>query len=222
MVILVEPKEDDMYSVLGDPFTPIIPFDKAGLDAIDQEIKDVFGNTLDGVITPDEVKGGYSTLNEAIKNNNWPVLRDVRGKLIFVMIPSADEAYDYLDGHESLTGRTMFMFSTPGNPEAAFLSYEDPTNQIADIQGKVAEGYFVRTRADADTKEARTGETARRDAAFASGAQIISTDYYRADPRSDTSAVWSKYYVQFPNGELALMNPVNGISGYMGCTVEEN
>ena len=37
---------------------------------------------------------------------------------------------------------------------------------------------MVRTRADADTVEAREGLTQRRDRAFASGAQAISTDYY--------------------------------------------
>lgn len=222
MVILVEPKEDDLYSILGDPFTPIIPFDKAGLDAIDQEIRDVFGSDLEEVITPDEVKGNYASLNEAIKNGNWPTLREARGKLIFVMIPSADERIDYLEGHASLTGRTMFMFSAAGFPETAFLSVDNPTDSIMYIQSRVMEGYFVRTRADADTKEARSGNTARRDAAFNSGAQIISTDYYRPDPRSDTSSVWTKYQVKMPNGDLALMNPVNGRTDYPECPVDEN
>jgi hypothetical protein len=37
---------------------------------------------------------------------------------------------------------------------------------------------MVRTRADADTREARINDAQRRQAAFASGAQAISTDYY--------------------------------------------
>ena len=54
-------------------------------------------------------------------------------------------------------------------------------NPIADferIRVLVSVGYMVRTRADADTWEARTNDTRRRDAAFGSGAQAISTDYY--------------------------------------------
>ena len=38
-------------------------------------------------------------------------------------------------------------------------------------------GYVVRTRADGDTKEARANDTGPRDAALASGAQWVSTDY---------------------------------------------
>ena len=38
--------------------------------------------------------------------------------------------------------------------------------------------------------------------AFASGAQIISTDYYKADARAGTPG-WTDYHVQFPNHELA-------------------
>ena len=44
-------------------------------------------------------------------------------------------------------------------------------------------GLIVHTYSDADTKEARAKNTARRDAAFASGAQIVSTDFLVADPR---------------------------------------
>jgi hypothetical protein len=54
----------------------------------------------------------------------------------------------------------------------------DPIGQLHEIQRLVRAGYMVRTRADADTREARNNDLGRRDAAFASGAQAISTDYY--------------------------------------------
>jgi len=41
---------------------------------------------------------------------------------------------------------------------------------------------MVITRADEDTLEARRHSTARRDAAFASGAQIVQTDFAKPDP----------------------------------------
>ena len=49
-----------------------------------------------------------------------------------------------------------------------------------EIKAAVAAGYIVRTRADIDTVEARNNDTARREAALASGAQVISTDYLTA------------------------------------------
>ena len=44
------------------------------------------------------------------------------------------------------------------------------------------QGYIVRTRSDADTKEGRTGDTTTRDKALKSGAQMISTDYPWYEP----------------------------------------
>lgn len=52
----------------------------------------------------------------------------------------------------------------------------------ARIQQAVSSGLMVITRADEDTREARDSKTARRDAAFASGAQIIQTNFAAADP----------------------------------------
>ena len=80
---------------------------------------------------------------------------------------------------------------------------------------------MVRTRTDSGTHEARSGSTERKEAAFASGAQIISTDYYRADPRADTSSAWSNYSVSFPDGKVARINPVNG-NLEAGCVDWEN
>lgn len=67
----------------------------------------------------------------------------------------------------------------------------------------VEAGYMVRTRADANTIEARTGETRRREAAFASGAHVVSTDYYRPD-----STMGTGYQVSLPGGEPGRCNPL--------------
>lgn len=48
IVIQIEPKEDNPFAMLGAPFTNTIPFSKANLGTIDQEIKDVFGSDLKG------------------------------------------------------------------------------------------------------------------------------------------------------------------------------
>jgi hypothetical protein len=47
-------------------------------------------------------------------------------------------------------------------------------DRIRDLVGR---GYVVRTRADADTREARADDPTRRRLALASGAQWVSTDY---------------------------------------------
>ena len=49
-----------------------------------------------------------------------------------------------------------------------------------------------------------------KEAAFRSGAQIISTDYYRPDPRNATQPnEFSSYKCQFPLGIIARINPIS-------------
>ena len=217
LVIMVEPKEDDTHAVLGDPFTTTIPFDKTSLGTIDQEIKDVFGSNLEQVLTPDNVRGAYATLNAAVRAGNWPAIASARGKVIFVMLPSGTEKADYLDGHAGLAGRAMFVFSDPDQAETAFINFDDPEAAFSDIQQLVGEGYFIRTRTDADTKEARSGYTGRREAAFNSGAQILSTDYYRPDGRPG----WTNYSVAMPGGGVARLSPRFDAAVQFTCPITE-
>jgi len=55
---------------------------------------------------------------------------------------------------------------------------------------------MVRTRSDAGTIEARSSDYTRFLSAWQSGAQIISTDYYRADPKL------SDFYIQLDRKDL--------------------
>jgi hypothetical protein len=97
----------------------------------------------------------------------------------------------------------MFVNARPGQPEAAFVILNDPVQQQDSIRKLVRSGYLVRTRADEGTLEARKGDFRRLEAALASGAQFISTDYYLPDQRFNT-----RYRVQLPDGEVARCNPV--------------
>ena len=65
------------------------------------------------------------------------------------------------------------------------------------------QGFLVRTRADADTQEARANNTHRREQAFTSGAQFISTDYPQSDKR------FSEYRVRFEGEHTVRPNPVS-------------
>ncbi len=217
IIVMVDAKGANPNAILGDPFTETVPFDADALATIDQEIQVVFGASLPKVITPDEVRGSYTTLNEAVLADNWPRLADARGKLLFVMHASDSAKVAYVESHYALQGRTMFTFAKAGNPEAAFLKWDNPLESQAEISEAVTQGYIVRTRTDSKTVEARTGDTARRDAALSSGAHIIATDYYRPDGRPG----WSDYFVELPDGKLARVNPLFNVSVDLTCEVEE-
>ena len=153
-----------------------LPFTAKALDSIDIEIKSVFPNKQ--LITPDLVRGKHKTLEEAILKKGWPELDKVKGRFLFVLDEKEDKINKYLENHFSLKNRSLFVNSQEGNPEAAFRIINDPIKDFDYIKKLVAKGYMVRTRADSDTKQARTNDYTSFEKAKASGAQVISTDYY--------------------------------------------
>ena len=68
-------------------------------------------------------------------------------------------------------------------------------------------GHLVRTYADADTKEARVNNRLRRDWAFASGAQVIATDFPAPDPR------FAGKRIELIDGEMTSWYGVRAIDG---------
>lgn len=224
LTIIVEPKDNAFISVA----TQSLPFltkpklvTKNMLNEIDKEIKAIFGTELEQVITPDEVRKNHESLETAILTDGWPTLKDARGKILFVLINSGFELSYYLEGHPSLEGRVMFAFSEPGKPECAFTRINNPEKKVEEIQELVSKGYIVRTRADKAPEEGKNGDPTRREAAMKSGAQIVSTDYYRPDPRHQNSEDWTDYSVQFPNKAVAVINPISGGGIILDCPIGE-
>ena len=220
LFVNVEAKSDAPSDILPqiNYLTKSIPYTAELCDDMDEEIKSVFGNDLQKVITPDKVRGNYSTLREAVLAGNWPTLKEARGKIIFIMQGGAETLYKA--GHASLQGRAMFVYANPSSDEAAFVIRNNSTGSFTDIQQLVAQGFIVRTRTDAGTKEARSGDVTDRESAFNSGAQIISTDYYKPDSRAGTPG-WTDFQVQFPNGELARINPISAAGQQSLGTIKE-
>lgn len=196
--ILLETKQSELppqyHARSPEKFTP------ATFDALDAEIRAVF--KPNELITPDQVRGKYATLEAAVLHNEWPILAAARGKVVFLM-DQRPVGPVYLQGHSSLHGRIIFTNAEPGQPDCAFTEEND--GSADEIAALVRKGYLVRTRTDADTQQARTNDTTRRDLALASGAQILSTDYPQSEPSQ-----WTTYAVGLPGGAVARCNPVNG------------
>ena len=128
---------------------------------------------MDSII--EEMLGEKLIRPSDIVDLQWPLLDEVRGKFILILDEGGAKRDMYYDGWQQ---RPMFTNSPEGHPAAAIMILNDPVGQFDEIQRLVKAGYMVRTRADADTREARKNDTRRRAAAFASGAQAVSTDYY--------------------------------------------
>jgi hypothetical protein len=199
--ILVETKQGSPKSM---KLTEPEPFTSATFDALDAEIRSVFPSNE--IITPDDVRGHYETLNQAVLAGNWPTLASARGKVVFLM-DQRPVGPVYLEGHPSLRGRVIFTNAEPGQPDAAFLERND--GPAAEISELVKKGYLIRARTDADTKQARTNDTSLRDAMIASGAQVLSTDYPVNEP-----ARWpGNFVVTLPGKVVARCDPMNAPPG---------
>src|SRR5258707_6224087 len=196
--ILLETKQSDLppqyHARSPEKFT------SSTFDALDAEIRSVF--KPGEAITPDQVRGKHATLEEAVLHNEWPTLAAARGKVVFLM-DQRPVGPVYLEGHPALRGRLIFTTAEPGHPDCAFTEENDGAQE--QIAALVRKGYLVRTRTDADTKQARSNDTARREIALASGAQLLSTDYPQSEPSQ-----WTPYSVGLPGGAIARCNPANG------------
>jgi hypothetical protein len=198
IAVMIEAKDEDFFVPL---LPPVVPIGAALFRDLDDEIRSVFPD--DRILLPDDVRGDHATLEEAILSDGWPVLADVRGKVLFLLDNGGSKRDAYRDGALALEGRVLFTNSFPGEPDAAFVKMNDPEGDPTLIPELVQAGYLVRTRADADTVQSRNDDPARRDAALTSGAQYVSTDYADPDLR------WSDYTVELPGGDVLRCNPVN-------------
>jgi hypothetical protein len=119
------------------------------VDALDAIVRAALPGRL--LVAPAEVVRG-----------RWPTLATTRGRAIAVLIGIGAEQYS--------GRRAMFVYASSG-PSAAITSRPDPVAQSAEIATLVKAGLVVRTQADGDNFVL---DEKRRDAAAASGAQIVS------------------------------------------------
>jgi hypothetical protein len=200
--ILIEAKDGELDDRGPIQFTQPIAFTRELLHNIDDEIREVFEE--DHLITPDDARGDFETLEEAITTNGWPALADSRGKVMFALDNTGHHKDLYLEGNPNLENRVLFVSSEPGEPTAGFIKMNNVMDQVEQIKEYVEAGFLVRTRSDIPTNEARSGDTIRRDLALESGAQFISTDYPEESPYG------SGFIVELPGTDgIARCNPVS-------------
>lgn len=197
--ITLEPKSGSktMFGTEIENMTPEL------FNRLDADLQKYLGR--DHILAPDDVRGSFATLNAAVLAGNWPSLQHAKGKFMFILDNDSALRDMYIRNHPSLKGRMIFTNSKPGTPESAALIINEPSDPgISELS---AAGYIIRTRADANTVEARSNDYSRFEAAKRSGAQIITTDYYfmsRFFP--------SGYKVSFSSCGYERENPVTALA----------
>lgn len=236
IAILLEPKDSDDLPGGKVP----LPWTAARFHDLDAEIRTVFPE--DRIVTPDFLRGvgrtggadGLGTVypdpESAVLGHGWPLLDDVRGKVLFLL---DGRRSTYVDGDPTLAGRVIFPPSTPGSPDAAFVKRNDPIGSFAAIQADVAAGYLVRTRADLPVETGLTGDDSMLVAALASGAHFVSGDYLHPTAYARYDQAFADRYGQpfdpdrpayetlLPGGTPARCNPITAPVECTSALVED-
>ncbi len=227
IMIMVEAKQQSLadstegvldVSGLGVDLTEVLTFDRTTFDALEAEILSVFDR--EALITPDDIRGDAATLEEAVlAGDAWPTLADAAGKVLFSLVDTGPTRDVYIGDASSLEGRLLFTSSQEGRPDAAFIRVDDPIAEGDRIRMLVEAGYLIRTRTDVPGIDGPAGDTTRREAAIASGAQYLSTDYYVVEPMLDTGG-GASYVVTLPEPRIVGASAVrcNLINAPDDCT----
>lgn len=198
--ILIEPKDE------VDPVKL-----KGHIAELDAAILEVWDRSR--VLTPDDVRGGFPTLREAIIAEGWPTLGQTRGKLVVTLLDSGAHRDEYLVGHPSLEGRVMFADGGVNDAWAGILLLDDPVGDADAIAEAVSAGFIVRTRGDTDHGTLVEKQVGRRDAALKSGAHMISSDYPAPVEGID-------YVCEIPGGTPSRCNPVTAPAECSSADIE--
>jgi hypothetical protein len=178
-ILFITVDTKDAPSKIAGVDSPVL-YERRDLDEIDATAVAAFGR--DRLITPDQVRGQFKTLRDAVLAGAWPTVAAARGKIMIILDSNPRIASIYRQGHPNLNSRIMFAIYDEDQPDASVFNIQDPITEEARIDRLVRQGFIVRSRSDANTAEARMRSTKRHDAAVRAGAQIISTDYYQGAP----------------------------------------
>ena len=145
------------------------------IEALEREILSVFEKPW--LVVPDELKGNSPSVAQGLAERGWPTLGDARGRFVFYLNDATAIRDAYTRGRKNLDGRLLFAEGNLDEPFVAIQVSNSPVGDADAIKKALAKNVLVRTRADSNPATAKTNETKDREAALASGAQIVSTDF---------------------------------------------
>ncbi len=157
-------------------FKNAIPFDSIIYDDLNNEIiQSIPANKL---ISPRQFQGNFTSIRDRIDSAGWPHMSEFDGKIFFIL--EGDRSDWYAEQLNKGKDLPMFVYGNKEDPMTLFVMRNQPIGIEEEIR-ELTTKFIVRTRSDAGTMDARTNDQTRKIAAIKSGAQIISTDYYRPD-----------------------------------------
>lgn len=172
ITIIIEPKES---------FIPLEDMEYFNVDyafAFDEALREGLGDKL---FTPADMLRDYQSFGEMRAEDDWCKVKDMLGKVV-VLLHDCEVTEEYIAVDPSVRTQAMFPMLRPEDAErdcTSFILCNEPS-ELLEIEEDIIDEkkIMVRTRSDEFTKITEE----RRENAFASGANIISTDYpFRTD-----------------------------------------
>eukprot|EP00210_Caulerpa_lentillifera_P001991 g1909.t1 len=209
-----------LSEVEGGPssLTASLPVNLTAFESLIDEILSVFD--LPQIITPDEFRGNSSNLVSAIQEKGWPLVSQLRGRVLFIMAPpflnhllrlypaledSPVFPSSYDDGLDAAHSIFVAVQATNASLSLNTSLWEQQVSNLTErVTSFVNQGLIVRAFSDFGTLEARQNYTHRRDQVIAAGAHLIATDY----PGGVRSNFFDTNYTVNFGGRLAVVcNP---------------
>ena len=183
------------------------PKDDLNLNHIEDHVDDVITDILsvwepDRIIKPDDVRGDFPTLREAVQTDGWPTLGEARNKILFHAHSHDAFLENYLAAYPNLQDAPMFMDASEEDDIAAIIPINNSLESGERITTAVEAGFLIRTMAGGCCDEPAADDYTKFEAALASGAHFISTDFPEAVPE------YGDYHLQIPDGNPSRCNPV--------------
>lgn len=141
--------------------------------ALDETIREGLGDKL---FTPADMLRDYESFGEMRAADDWREVKDMLGKVV-VLLHDCGVTEDYIALDESVKTQAMFPMLREGDIDrdcASFILCNNP-EKLLKIKDEVIGEKKIMVRTRADNFGSATDK--RREDAFASGANIISTDY---------------------------------------------
>ncbi|KAI6651615.1 Acid phosphatase [Oopsacas minuta] len=137
--------------------------------ALEQELINVFGGKL---VTPQLLRGKYSTLLEAINVTKWPIIDQVRGRVFAVMWDDTELLDIYLEGDRADEPVLFTLYTSDNELNGVFDKSGNPVGKQEIINSSVETGRILRTRVDSRLEY----NPERRNVGLNSKAQLLITD----------------------------------------------
>ena len=180
---------------------------KTGADGEESAALTLVEETIAGILpdsqllTPSLVQGNYPSMREALREEGWPLLGDLRGRVCFIFLNGGALTEAYLIRHPNAQGGIVFPSAGSGEfeePWAAFAKINDPssskiahalTNRIL-----VASNICMADNSDEECYQ-------KRDAGLSNGVTMLKDDFPGPVETRD-------YWLQFPDNDSPRCNPL--------------